>query len=121
MPPRPTERPGGLFWLPRTLAVGYAAFLAVFALDVFTPGAAFGPTLIALLMYLWPSALLVAALVLAWRRPGVGAACFLGLALVWLGVSRGEARWVGVPVAVIGALFGLEAWLSGRHRERPHR
>jgi hypothetical protein len=65
-----------LFWSPRVLSILFTAFVSVFALDVFGEGHGFWQTCLALLMHLVPSALLLAALLVAWRHQCVGAILF---------------------------------------------
>lgn len=70
-----TDR-GLLFWAPRLLTMVFIAFLSLFSLDVFGEGAGFWETALALTMHLVPVFILVAVLVLAWRREWIGAVLF---------------------------------------------
>jgi hypothetical protein len=58
--------------MPRILAILFAAFLSVFALDVFGEGYWFWGTIRALFMHLIPTMIVLAALIIAWRWEGVG-------------------------------------------------
>ena len=53
-----------IFWSPRVLAILFAMFLSVFALDVFSEGNVFGETVLALLMHLVPTYLVVIGLII---------------------------------------------------------
>lgn len=106
-----------LHWTPRVLAIGFAAFLALFALDVFGEYETVGETLIALFMHLIPVLLLLVATALAWRWPLVGGALFLilGIASIFFfGTYRHIVTFalVSLPVLVLSLLFlwdGLRA------------
>jgi len=110
-----------LYWTPRALCIAYALFLAVFSLDVFSESRGFWQTLLALAMHNIPSALIVAILVVAWRREWIGTVLFAvaGLSYVmWTmqhGNLSGEVKLLWIltiagPVFVISALF-LVNWL----------
>lgn len=71
-----------LYWSPRLLAVLYAAFLSLFALDVFGQGHSFTETMLALLMHLVPTFVVIGVLAIAWRWEWVGAALFVILAVL---------------------------------------
>jgi hypothetical protein len=96
--------------LPRVLTVSYIAFISLFALDVFESGYGWLKTLIALFMHLIPSFLLIAALVVAWKKPVTGGAHFLILAIIftlWFTTYHVLSSFllVSFPLLVIGALF----------------
>ncbi len=56
-----------LLWLPRILCILFAAFISIFALDVFGAGYTASETLVALFMHLIPTGLILIALAIAWR------------------------------------------------------
>jgi hypothetical protein len=107
--------PRWLFWTPRILGILFALFVSLFALDAFEgPGGA-GQKLLGFLVHLAPTALVVAALFVAWRWEGIGALMFLGLGAYFLAASWGDAHWdallsIAGPLVVTGALF-LMSWL----------
>ena len=104
-------------WAPRVLALVFAAFLGVFALDVFGQGTGFWQTLVALVMHLLPSTVLVIAVVaLAWRWEWVGGVAFLALAVLYVVGTWGRMHWsahlaIGGPLTLIGALYLVSWWL----------
>ena len=61
-----------LFWIPRIVGLLVAAFISLFALDVFGAGYSFWETLIALGMHLIPTAIIILVLAVAWRWEWVG-------------------------------------------------
>lgn len=121
-----------LFWAPRILTIVFIAFLSVFALDVFDEHLGLWPTALALLMHSLPSIVLIAALILAWRREWIGAMLYAAAGLlyvIWAAtVSRpvpvsARLTWmltIAGPAFVIAILFFLN-WrkheeLRGFHR-----
>jgi len=113
--------PRWLEWTPRVAAMGFAVFLSVFALDVFGEGRGLGATLLALVMHLLPSLLVVAMVVLAWRRAWLGAAGFCALGFLYMALAAGRLAVVA-QVAIAGPLFligGLFAWRARRGTAPP--
>jgi hypothetical protein len=92
-------------WIPRVLCILFALFISMFALDVVDEGYNFGETILALLIHLIPTILIIIALVIAWRWEWVGAAVYIGLALIFLVISRGEGWIISGPLFIIGVLF----------------
>jgi len=108
-----------LYWTPRVLCIAFAAFISIFALDVFEHGAGFWQTALALLMHLLPTFLLLAVLALSWRREWFGGILFivLGILYVFWAWNKPFARWyvflmIAGPPVLVGALF----LLNWRHR-----
>jgi len=104
-----------LFWTPRVLAALFAAFISIFALDVFDEGRGFSPTVAAQLIHLIPTYLVIIALALAWRWEWTGAVLFTGLAVAYVVMFWGRFPWptyliIAGPLAVLGILF-LFNWI----------
>ncbi len=59
-----------LFWIPRALCLVFAAFISIFALDVFGEGLRGWQTALALLMHLIPTFLILIVLAVSWRWNG---------------------------------------------------
>ena len=106
-----------LRWLPRALAIAFALFLSLFALDVFNEHRGVIETAIALLIHLLPVWLVLGALAVAWRWEAAGGVLFLGLAAWYIVMATGKpGMWYVViagPPIVIGLLFLLSAWFRG--------
>ena len=103
-----------LLWAPRVLAILFAAFISIFALDVFGEGYSFWETIVALVMHLVPTAVVLVALGIAWRWPWVGGFLFLALGLLYILIFR-EGDWIAYllisgPLFLVGALFLSSAW-----------
>jgi hypothetical protein len=104
-----------LFWLPRGLCLAFALFISLFALDVFGEGYGFWGTVWAFLMHMIPTALVLIALVVAWRWEWVGAVLFAGLAVFYCVVFRRNLDWIIFllipgPLLLVALLF-LVNWL----------
>jgi hypothetical protein len=107
--------PRWLYWTPRVLGVLFAVFISLFALDVFGEHYPPGQLLTALAMHLVPTALVLAALLVAWRREGIGALLFIGLGAYYVASSWGHYGWdahlaIAGPLVLTGLLF-LLGWL----------
>ncbi len=106
-----------LIWLPRLLAILVIGFTSLFALDVFGVGYAFMDTLVALFMHLLPQIFIGVALLVAWRKPGIGGLLFLLLgaaSLLLFGqpfISPAHLI-LTIPVLLIGILLLLQCRLS---------
>jgi len=97
-----------------------AAFLSLFALDAIEHGKGIGQVLLALAIHLIPSLVLVAVVLLAWRRPWVGACLFGAAALGYaLMVGRTHLDWIAVisgPLLLTAVLYFL-SWDRGHRRQ----
>ena len=98
-----------LYWSPRLLAILYAVFMSLFALDIFTEGYTFWESVLGLLVHLVPAYLIALALLIAWKWEGIGGIVFIALAFAaqlffqpsgWLNHSL----IIGLPL-LIGVLF----------------
>lgn len=99
-----------LVWIPRVLAISFILFISIFAFDVFGGKEPLLTQLLAFLTHLIPSFILLAALLVAWKRPVAGGWVFIaagiGLSLLW-GAYRDLMRifMLILPMAVTGVLF----------------
>jgi len=104
------------YWTPRVLCIAFAAFLSIFALDVFDTPGGFWQKSLALAMHLIPTAVVLAALAVAWRYEWIGAILFPLLAILHLVTAWGRLHWsayvvIEAPLLLLGALF-LVNWLN---------
>jgi len=93
-----------LFWAPRILTIIFIAFLSMFALDVFDEHLGFWPTALALVMHSFPSIVLIAALILAWRREWIGSVVYAGAGLLYVIWAATVQRPVPVSARLIWML-----------------
>lgn len=109
-----------LFWSPRVLAIAFAVFLGVFALDVFHEPRGWWEMALAFSIHLIPSAIVVVMLAAAWRWEWMGALLFTITAglYAWSVLPRhfDWAVFMGGPLLVIAGLF-LADWIV-RLRQR---
>jgi hypothetical protein len=94
--------------------------LSLFALDVFSEFTGFWQTVGALAMHLIPSAMVLIALVIAWRWESVGGILFILLGVLYL-VSRGQLHWtayavIAGPPFLVGILFLVNWWYRAKLR-----
>jgi hypothetical protein len=111
-----------LFWTPRALSIAFAAFLSLFALDVFNEHLGFWQTALALGLHLVPVFLTIGTLVLAWRWEWIGAVLYAAAGLLYVmwvvSMSRqispaARLNWISTvagPAFVIAGLF-FTGWL----------
>ncbi len=105
-----------VFWTPRILCLLFAAFISVFALDVFDEHHGFWNTLFALAIHLIPTAILLLILATSWRWEWVGAVLFPALGLFYLIHFWGRFVWftyaiIAGPLFLLGGLFFV-GWLK---------
>jgi hypothetical protein len=102
-----------VFWVPRIALLAFAAFISLFALDMFGAGYAPLELLLGLLIHLIPTGVLLVAAALAWRHPWVGAIACTGWAAWYLSMTWGQsavsiyALMAGAPL-LVGLLFALD-------------
>lgn len=105
-----------LTWTPRILGLLFAAFLSLFALDVFDQGFGFWETVLALLMHLIPTGIVLVVLAVSWRWERIGAILFMALGIWYLLTAWGRFHWsayvvISGPLLLVGVLF-LASWLN---------
>lgn len=112
-----------LRWGARILSILIILFIGMFSIDVFFEGYGFPEVLGAFFMHNIPTFLLIAALVVAWRKPKIGGVLFLILALASLIFFKTYQDLIVVllitlPPAVIGLLFIYESISTNTIRNR---
>ena len=106
-----------LYWSPRVLSILFAAFVSLFALDVFNGNEenGFWQTVLAFLIHMVPAAIVVIALSIAWRWEWLGATVFAIVAAFysWTVLPRhwDWALIMASPLLLIAALF-LANWVE---------
>ena len=106
-----------LFWTPRVLCILFAAFMSLFALDVFGHGYGFWKTALAFVMHEVPVLMLLAILVVCWRWEWIGAALFPALGALYI-ISAWGRFPLSVYFIVAGPLFllGVMFLVNWRYR-----
>jgi hypothetical protein len=105
-----------LYWGPRVAVLLFAAFLSLFALDVFGMGYSPWETIVAFLLHLTPVFLLIVGIAIAWRWEWVGALVLTGWAVVYVVTARGFPLSVYVYLAGLPFVLGLLFLLNWRYR-----
>lgn len=106
-------------WLPRGLAIAFALFLGMFALDVWGMEGTFWQKLGGFLIHLAPTFAVLLLALIGWRWPLVGGTLFIALAAVFAVFFNLTTEWqvfalIGLPPIIIGLLFLWDGW-RGRH------
>lgn len=104
---------GWLFWTPRILGILFAAFVSLFALDVFEEGYGFWEALAGFAIHLIPTAIVLIVLAIAWRWEWVGGILFIALGTAYIVATRGGEHWsayllIAGPLVLIGLLFLMD-------------
>jgi hypothetical protein len=106
------------FWTPRVLAILFALFISLFALDAFAVDKPFLEQVAGFLIHLIPTAVVVAATAIAWKRGVIGGVLFIliGAAYVFQTFYNGwelALTFGGLPI-LTGVLFILEGIAAKR-------
>jgi hypothetical protein len=106
-----------LHWTPRVLGLLFAAFVSVFALDVFGEGYTLWRTILALMIHLIPTAVVLVALAISWRWGWAGGLVFLALGAWYLVGTWGRFHWsayvvISGPLLLLGLLFEIDWWYA---------
>ena len=112
---------GAIHVVPRIFGILFAAFLSVFALDVFDGSSSGAELVMALAAHLVPSFVVLAIVALAWKREMVGVVGFALLAATYVVAFRGRfpiQTYVAIsgPLLLLSLLF-FASWREGRSRE----
>ena len=107
-----------LTWTPRILCILFAAFISIFALDVFDGTHGFWQTTLALLIHLIPTWIVLVVLAFSWRWEWVGGILFTALGALYLIMFWGRFHWsvylwIAGPLFLVGVLFILN-WLFSK-------
>jgi hypothetical protein len=120
-------------WLPRIVCILAILFVSLFALDSFSPGLTIWQQLGAFFMHLIPSFVLLAFLIVAWKRELIGAIIFIliGIAISVLVYNINYSRLhsvgkslvivvaIAIPFVVVGILFLISYLLKKKNSAEP--
>lgn len=116
-----------IYWIPRVLSILFILFLTVFSLDVFETGLSAGQIALGLFIHNIPVFILLAVLIISWKREIVGGIVFILAGLLYSGLSifrylfSGPTEWymlawsatIAGPAFLIGILF-IVGWVKKR-------
>ncbi len=110
-----------LIWAPRILAIMFAGFISLFALDVFSEGYTLGESLLGFAIHMVPTALIVFILIVSWRRMWIGAVAFICLGIWYIAITGGSEDWLAYviipgPCFLLAALYFVN-WIRKSGRE----
>lgn len=114
-----TSREKSANWLraARILAILFAAFISIFALDVFQGGQSISQVLTALFMHLIPTFVILIFIWASWKRPLFGAILFPSLGILYFILAQGQDLiaylLIAMPPFLIGLLY-LISYLQGK-------
>ena len=94
--------------IARIISMLYAAFFAIFALDVFESNDNFWQILMELCLHLIPSFIILLVMWVSWKRSWIGAILYLLLALCYITISLKRLNW-SACVMIAGPLFVISA------------
>lgn len=113
-------------WLPRVLCILAIGFISIFAADAFAPGLTIWQQLADFIMHLIPSFILLAILLLAWKKELIGGIVFIIIGIVFtpfiynhnynmnnsVSTSIGIVLMITFPFIVTGVLFIVSYFLK---------
>jgi hypothetical protein len=105
-----------IFWAPRILSILFILFVALFSLDMISPGLSLRQIITGLFMHNIPSLILLIALLISWKREIVGGIIFILAGLLMLIMSRFESFIISIPALTIGILFMIN-WTNKNNRK----
>ncbi len=120
-----------LHWAPRVLCILAIVFVSLFALDAFSPELSFWEQISGFLIHMIPSFILIALLILAWRKEFIGGLLFMFIGLVFtpvifnhnysmnhsVGLSLGIVALITMPFVLVGLLFIINHFKKKRNAE----
>ncbi|KKR04133.1 MAG: hypothetical protein UT31_C0002G0002 [Parcubacteria group bacterium GW2011_GWF2_39_13b] len=115
-----------LYYFPRVLSILFVLFLALMSLDVFSSELNFWQTAGALFMHNIPALILLAVLIISWKREFVGGVFFIlagmfYLAMLLRNIITTGFEWYylawGIQISGIAFLIGI-LFLIGWKREK---
>ena len=114
-----------MLWSPRVLAILFALFLSLFALDVFDGKSGILETLVGFAIHLIPTGIIVIAIILSWRREWIGGTVFIILPLFYIYSTWGRFPLsvyliMCTPMAVISNLYFLNLKIKKDNRGKGH-
>jgi len=119
-----------IYWTPRVMCILAILFISVFALDAFQPNMSIWKQIGDFLLHLIPSFILLAFLILAWKREFIGGVIFLIIGIAFTPIvfkhnfamnnsfymSLGIVAAITFPFIVVGILFILSFFLKKKRK-----
>ena len=93
-----------IYWAPRIFCILFAIFISIFSLDVFSAGYNFWQTVFAFTMHNIPTAVIIIALIISWRREWIGGVLFTALGFLYIIMEWGKFH-LDAYLLISGLLF----------------
>jgi len=109
-----------LLWGPRVLGLAVALYLGMFALDAFTGEKTLGGMVGDFLIHSLPALVILATVLVSWKRFWIGTLVFSGLAIYYALTTLDRMDWVVAisgPLLFVGFLYMLNWWKGKNERE----
>lgn len=119
-----------IYWTPRILSIIFICFLALFSLDVISPELSFWQIVVGLFMHNIPVFILLAVLIISWKREIVGGVAFilagiLYIVMILMNMLKNSFEWYMVswiltiagPAFIIGILF-IVNWRKRQNNQK---
>jgi len=105
-----------LCWSPRILAMLFALFISLFALDAFSGGHSLFKMMLAFLIHLIPTWIIIFTIIISWKREWVAAMVFIILGVAYIIMAWGKFPFyvyllISGPLFIIGGLYWL-SWIN---------
>ena len=105
-----------LCWSPRILAMLFALFISLFALDAFSEGHSLFKMMLAFLIHLIPTWIIIITIIISWKREWIAAMVFIILGVAYIIIARGKFPFsvyllISGPLFIIGILYWLN-WIE---------
>ena len=105
-----------LCWSPRILAMLFALFISLFALDVFSGGHSLFKMMLTFLIHLIPTWIIIFTIIISWKREWVAAMVFIILGVAYIIMAWGKFPFyvyllISGPLFIIGGLYWL-SWIN---------
>lgn len=120
-----TKTAAFIYWTPRILSMAFILFLSMFSLDVISPELSAGQIILGLFMHNIPSLVLLAILLISWKREIVGGIVFILFGIGYILIVARSAPWylvlswsliIAGPAFLIGGLF-LVNWSKRKNND----
>ncbi len=123
-----------LHWLPRIICILAILFISLFAADSFAPGLSIWQQLAGFIIHLIPSFILLAILIISWKRELLGGILFTAIGIVLtpfifsmnykmnhsIGISLLVIATITIPFIVVGVLFLLSYFFKKKNLKTTH-
>lgn len=114
---------GIILWIARIISIGFALFISIFAMDVFSENIGFWKTGVALLIHLIPTFVIVLIVIISWHKAWIAGFAFMLLGILHVIVQWGKLHWSGyavisAPIFILSVLFFIGWYQQEKHAKK---